>query len=94
VVVIIAYGVCRREPCKRADRRHADPAERAKTPLFSRAAVNRDTLGQTNGAMHMGKQRKSNKENKKKALLTPKEKKAAKKSKHAAKTGLAVDRAR
>jgi hypothetical protein len=42
----------------------------------------------------MSKEQKSNKETKKKALLTPKEKKAAKKSKNEIKTGLHLDRPR
>lgn len=42
----------------------------------------------------MAKERKSNKEVKKKALLTPKEKKDAKKAKNEKKAGLGVDRTR
>ena len=42
----------------------------------------------------MSKERKSNKENKKKAVLTPKEKKAAKKAKGEVKAGLDIDRTR
>ncbi len=42
----------------------------------------------------MSRERKSNKETKKKALLTPKEKKAAKKSRVDAKAGLGIDRTR
>lgn len=42
----------------------------------------------------MSKEQKSNKETKKKALLTPKEKKAAKKTKNEQKTGLQIDRPR
>jgi hypothetical protein len=42
----------------------------------------------------MSKEQKSNRENKKKALLTPKEKKAAKKSKNQVKQGFSVDRTR
>ncbi len=42
----------------------------------------------------MTKERKSNKETKKKALLSPKEKKAAKKAKHETKTFLQVDKTR
>lgn len=42
----------------------------------------------------MSKEHKSSRENKKKALLTPKEKKAAKKAKQAVKPILGVDRSR
>jgi len=42
----------------------------------------------------MSKERKSNRENKKKALLTPKEKKAVKKAKQEAKPVLGIDRTR
>lgn len=42
----------------------------------------------------MSKERKSNKEIKKKAVLTPKEKKAAKKAKGDVKAGLGIDRTR
>ena len=42
----------------------------------------------------MAKERKSNRENKKKALLTPKEKKAAKKGRNVVKTGLNTERPR
>lgn len=42
----------------------------------------------------MSKEQKSNRENKKKALLTPKEKKAAKKAKGEVKSGLNIDRSR
>ncbi len=41
----------------------------------------------------MSREQKSNKEGKKKALLTPKEKKAAKKARSEAKSGLGLDRA-
>ena len=42
----------------------------------------------------MSTEQKSNRENKKKALLTPKEKKAAKKSKNQVKSALITDRTR
>ena len=42
----------------------------------------------------MSKERKSNKETKKKALLTPKEKRAAKRGHGDAKEGLGIDRTR
>jgi len=51
------------------------------------------TSGPT-GVSDMSKERKSNKENKKKAVLTPKEKKAAKKAKGDVKAGLGIDRTR
>lgn len=42
----------------------------------------------------MSKELKNKRENKKKALLTPKEKKAAKKAKHQVNPGLIVDKTR
>jgi hypothetical protein len=42
----------------------------------------------------MGREQKSSKEVKKKAVLTPKEKKAAKKAKTDVKSGLNIDRSR
>lgn len=42
----------------------------------------------------MSREQRSNKESKKKALLTPKEKRAAKKGRAEAKAGLGIDRTR
>ena len=52
------------------------------------------TLACPTGAAAMSKERKSNREIKKKAVLTPKEKKAAKKAKQEAKPILGIDRTR
>lgn len=47
-----------------------------------------------NGVRPMSKERKSNREIKKKPLLTPKEKRAAKKGRTEVKEGLGIDRRR
>ena len=50
--------------------------------------------GPTSRAIPMSKEQRSSREDKKKALLTPKEKKAAKKAKKSARDVLGVDRTR